>query len=431
MTGGASSPGPVPTHLRSTPLQLPARRLVRWIAIGTVSLTARLPAQPAAPLTACLDTLRTSREGAHIGQATWELVLSAPLDSAVLTQLDAQPEVRLPVWDYLAAMVDEERVRDGRAELSARRATFDSVVMRFGVPAPVVAAVWGIESEFGRGTGQYDVLRSLTTLACAGRRQPYFRAELLAALRIVEAGHITPEAFLGSWAGAFGQTQFMPRSFESRAIDLDGDGRRDLIGNVGDALGSAGNYLRRSGWDPTLRWGVEVRLPASVALPPPASARRRARARRTMAAWRATGITRVDGEPLSSTDLPPSTEARLFAPAGRDGPVFLVTRNYDALLRYIASERYALSVAHLSDRLGGAGLLLTPWPTDDPGLSREDRRELHRQLLARGHPVGPVSALLTSSVRTAVRAEQQRLGVEVTGRPGQRLLTALRADSMR
>ena len=378
------------------------------------------------PFERCLSALRASRRARNLTSATWASVRGVRPDSTVLAQLNAQPEFTLPVWDYVAVMADSERVRDGMRLLAEHRATFTDVARRFGVDAETVAAVWGIESNFGRGTGTFSVLRSLATLSCAGRRQTYFRGEFLAALRIVQAGHVAPERFLGSWAGAFGQTQFMPGVFWWRAVDFDGDGRRDLMDNTGDALASTANYLRGAGWRSPLPWGFEVRLPESdsVAFPTRGEGRR---VRRTLATWTSRGVTRANGDPLAITAADSGIEAGLFLPAGLAGPRFLVTRNFSAVFSYNAAESYALAIVHLSDRLRGGGEFVRAWPTDDPGLSRADRRELQLLLIGRGHAIGAADGLLTPRTRAAVQDEQQRLGQAVTGRPGQLLLAALRA----
>jgi lytic murein transglycosylase len=398
------------------------RRLLA--AACVVTLAPARAAAAADPLDACLQSLRASRSARSIADSTWKLLQHVEPDTAVLSQLNAQPEFRLPIWDYVAVMADQERVDDGRRLLAANRATFDAVARRYNVDAETVAAVWGIESNFGRGTGTFNVLRSLATLGCMGRRQAYFRGELISALRIVQAGHIAPEKFLGSWAGAFGQTQFMPGIFWGRAVDFDGDGRRDLMSNTADALASTANYLRAAGWRSGMPWGIEVRLPAAEF----STRGEGRRMRRTLQVWSARGITRVDGRPLVSAGGDAAMMAGLFVPTGPRGPVFLVTANFEAIYRYNAAESYALAIAHLSDRLRGGAAIMTPWPTDDPGLSRADRRELHALLLARGHAVGPVDALLTPAVRTAVKIEQDRMGQPATGRPGQRLLLTLRSQ---
>ncbi len=378
------------------------------------------------PFDRCLATLRASHSARRISAATWEHVRGVRPDSQVLAQLDAQPEFRLPIWDYTAVMVDQQRVDDGIERLTQHRDIFESISRRYAVDASVLAAVWGVESNFGRGIGTFSVLRSLATLSCAGRRQRYFRGELLAALRIVQAGHIPPGEFLGSWAGAFGQTQFMPGVFWGRAVDFDGDGRRDLMTNAGDALASAANYLRLAGWRPGVPWGIEVRLPvASERATFDARAEGR-RIRRPIATWIARGFVRVDGAPLALIPADSQLAMGLFLPSGALGPAFLVSSNFEAVYRYNAAESYTLAILHLSDRLKGGSEFVTPWPTDDLGLSRLERRELQTLLLERGHAIGAVDGLLTPVTRAAVRVEQERLGHAQTGRPGQKLLGALR-----
>ena len=398
-------------------------RLVHIAACIALIVPSRASADP---FDRCLYELRTSRRAHGITPATWLTVRDVRPDTTVLAQLNAQPEFTLPVWDYIAVMVDSERVNDGVRLLAEHRATFDAVARRYGVDAETVAAVWGIESNFGRGKGTFPVLRSLATLSCAGRRQSYFRGEFLAALRIVQAGHISPDHFVGSWAGAFGQTQFMPGVFWWRAVDFDGDGRRDLMDNVGDALASTANYLRGSGWRRDLPWGFEVLLPGADGAAFTTDGERR-NVRHSLATWMGRGVRRIDGLPLASTAADSAIEAGLFLPAGLAGPRFLVTSNFSAVFAYNASESYALAIVHLSDRLRGGAALVRPWPTDDPGLSRADRRELQTLLLARGYGLGAVDGLLTPHTRAAVKREQERLGQAATGRPGQRLLAALRA----
>lgn len=377
----------------------------------------------ASDLSRCLASIRATPAGRRITPDTWTRhAASLEADPRVVAALDAQPEFRLPVWDYMAVMVDEERIDDGRNRIALHRPLLDEIATRHRVDPHVVVAIWGVESDFGRGMGSYDVLRSLATLSCKGRRQTFFRGQFLAALRIVQAGHVNPARFRGSWAGAFGQTQFMPGTFEWLAVDHDGDGRRNVVGNVGDALASTANYLRKRGWRAGAPWWIEVKLPG-----PAFGVRGEGRSvKRTLRTWAARGVVRVDGTPLASDALPPETMAGLYLPAGAAGPAFLTLHNFDVIYRYNASETYSLAIAHLADRMRGGAPFATPWPTDDPGLSRADRRELQRLLAARGHEIGAPSGVLTARTRAAVRQEQERLGHEVTGRPGQKLLKALR-----
>lgn len=390
------------------------------------ALLALWPADPTQPeLAQCLRRLRATREARAITAATWRTLDGLKPDPSVLVNLDVQPEFTLPIWDYFAVMVDQERIDDARFLLREYRTTLARVSARYGVDPATVVAVWGVESNFGKGQGGYHILRSLATLSCNGRRQTYFRRELLAALRIVQGGHVAPDDFVGSWAGAFGQTQFMPSTFERLAVDFDGDGRRDLMESVPDALASAANYLKRSGWQPGRPWGIEVRLPSTNGQPFPLTGEGR-RVRRTLETWATRGLTRVDGSPLVQGDLSAATPAGLVAPAGATGPAFLVMRNFDAVFSYNAATSYALAIVHLADRVRGGGAFVTPWPTDDLGLSRVERRELQALLAQRGHDIGAPDGILGRRTRDAVTAEQARLGHETTGRPGQLLLRALR-----
>ena len=335
---------------------------------------------------------------------------------SVIEKLDYQPEFRMPIWDYLSGLVDEERVAEGRAMLATHAETLARVQQRYGVDPATVVAVWGVESNFGQTFGKSPLVQSLGTLSCFGRRQAYFRTELYATLRILQAGHIAPERLVGSWAGAFGHTQFMPSTFERLAVDFDGDGKANLMDSTPDALASTANFLAKAGWQTGQPWGFEVKLPEGFS-----TTGEGRRTKRAMGEWTARGLKRVDGSPL-----PANGSAGLMTPAGAQGPAFLVLRNFDAIYSYNAAESYGLAIAHLSDRLRGGGPFVTPWPTDDPGLSRAERREVQTLLIARGHDIGEVDGMLGDKSRVAIRAEQTRMGQEATGRAGQKLLKALR-----
>lgn len=339
-------------------------------------------------------------------------------DMDVIALLDRQPEFRTPIWDYMAGLVDDERVADGRSMLSDWHDTLRRVEAEYGVDRETVVAIWGIESNYGQTFGKRPVVTSLATLSCFGRRQDFFRGEFFATLKILEQGHVDPDRLTGSWAGAFGHTQFMPSTFIRIAVDFDGDGRRDLLGSVPDALASTANYLKQSGWRSGQPWGYEVRLPAGF----DASGTGR-RNKQPMAAWAAQGLRLADGSPLPSS----GAAAGLLLPAGVEGPAFLVLRNFDALFSYNAAESYALAIAHLSDRLRGGGRFVTPWPTDDPGLSRAERREVQSLLLERGFDIGEVDGIIGANTRSAIRELQNHLGLpDDDGRAGRRLLEALR-----
>ncbi|WP_374266167.1 lytic murein transglycosylase [Zoogloea sp.] len=365
----------------------------------------------------CLAGLKADAAARGVsGPAYDRLTAGLAPDLKVLDLLDYQPEFRTPIWDYLAGLVDDERVADGRAMQKQWAEVLARAAERYKVDPATVVAVWGVESNFGRNFGSRPLLTSLSTLSCYGRRQAYFRGEFFDALKIVEAGDVQVEQLNGSWAGAFGHTQFMPSTFLRLAVDFDGDGRRDLVGSVPDALASTANFLRKAGWREGEPWGYEVRLPAGF----DASGAGR-KNKQPLASWSARGVTRLDGSPLGGPD-----SAGLLLPAGPKGPAFIVFRNFDAIFGYNAAESYALAIAHLSDRLKGGGPIQTPWPTDDPGLSRAERRELQTLLIAKGYAIGTVDGMLGDASRAAIRAEQQRLGHNVDGRAGQKLLAALR-----
>lgn len=379
------------------------------------------PAQ-ADDFTRCLRELRAPAAKAGVrGESFTRFTAGLRPDPTVLEALDFQPEFKTPIWDYLAGLVDDERIADGRARLGEQAEVLRRIEQRYGVDAAVLVALWGVESDYGRIKGGRSLLQSLATLSCAGRRQAYFRGELFAALSILQSGDIAPDALRGSWAGAFGQTQFMPSTFLRIAVDFDGDGRRDLVGSSSDALASAARYLQDAGWRRGQPWGFEAKLPAGFD-----TALAGRRLKHPLGEWARRGVTRVDGSPLITDPLGNDTPAAVLLPAGREGPAFVVLRNFDALFRYNAAESYALAIAHLSDRLRGAGAFATPWPTDDPGLSRAERRELQALLLARGHDIGTADGLIGSRTRAALQLEQAALGLPADGRAGRRSLEALR-----
>ena len=394
------------------------RHLVLSTALVVSSFFGSAYADEAA-FVSCLAGLRADAQAKGVSGATYDAHTAALApDMAVIDFLDAQPEFVTPIWDYLAALVDDERVADGRAMLAEWAPVLARVEVEYGVDAATVVAVWGVESNYGRNFGSRPLLTSLSTLSCFGRRQSFFRGEFFTTLKIIQDGHVAPERLTGSWAGAFGHTQFMPSTFMRLAVDFDGDGRRDLVDSVPDALASTANFLKRAGWWSDLPWGFEVNLPRGLDV---SGAGRRNK--QPMSDWATRGVTRSDGAPMPAG----ATPAGLLLPAGKDGPAFLVTRNFDALYSYNAAESYGLAIAHLSDRLRGAAPFATPWPTDDPGLSRTERRELQQLLIALGHDIGEADGMIGARTREALKLEQAALGLAADGRAGQRVLQALRA----
>ncbi|MGQ0444116.1 MAG: lytic murein transglycosylase [Beijerinckiaceae bacterium] len=366
----------------------------------------------------CLAGLRGAAQASGVEAATFDKAAHglAP-NPDVLALAEVQPEFKTPIWDYLAGLVDDERVTDGRAMMARWGTALALAQSRFGVDEATLTAVWGVESDYGRGFGTRNVVQSLATLTCGGgRRAGYFRQEFFAALKIIQHGDIDPAQFNGSWAGAFGHTQFMPSTFLRIAADLDGDGRKDLINSVPDAIGSTAAYLRKSGWVSGGVWGFEVRLPEHYAGP---SGRTR---KEPMSAWAARGVARIDGQ-----QLPDGGSAGLLLPAGAAGPAFLVTRNFDAIYSYNAAESYALAIALLSDRLRGRHGLVAAWPTNDPGLSRADRREMQTLLMRRGYDLdGKADGVVGTKTKQAIVDFQSRSGLPQNGRASASVLAALR-----
>lgn len=402
----------------------------RALCIGALALAATGHAQTLsrdeppvlrqADFESCLTGLQKSAGFTGISASTWQrYVKGLQPDATVLPLLNRQPEFSMPVWDYMAVLVDHERVAAGRAAFQKWQPQLQRIAQQYGVEPAMVVGVWGVESNFGQNLGGRPLLQSLSTLSCFGRRQAYFRTEFAATLKILQEGSVPVEKLTGSWAGAFGQTQFMPSTFLRLAVDGDGDGRRDIVSSVPDALASTANFLKRAGYRMGEPWGFEVKLPAGMNT---SGAGRRNK--RDMAYWRSQGVRLVNGGELPSN----MASAGLLLPAGKNGPAFLVGRNFDTLYSYNASENYALAIAHLSELVNSrrAPGFSTAWPTDDPGLSRAENRELQELLLKRGHKIGQADGMIGAMTRDAIRAEQRLLGMSANGRAGQKLLRALR-----
>lgn len=322
-------------------------------------------------------------------------------DLRIMDLLDRQPEFTKSFWDYLDMLVTESRIKRGREMLAQHQAMFDAVERTYGVDRYVVAAIWGIESNFGTAGGDRPVLRSTATLACIGRRQDYFRDEFLAALEILHRGDIRPEQLKGSWAGAFGATQFMPTSFKRHAVDFDGDGRRDVVASVADAIASTANNLHKSGWQSGETWGYEVVVPNSFNYLLADRARQL-----TIREWEHHGIRRAGGRAFPR----PDDRGYLLVPAGAQGPAFVMLQNFRVIMKYNPSEAYALAIGHLADRMRGGEPFVQAWPRHERVLSRGERLELQRHLARQGYDVGEPDGRLGTKTRTALRTFQQRSG---------------------
>ncbi|APV52336.1 lytic transglycosylase [Betaproteobacteria bacterium GR16-43] len=368
---------------------------------------------------ACVAQLRALAQREGISSETFEATVArVDPDPTVIEAMGNQPEFSTPIWQYMSALVDDKRIADGRAQLKLWSPTLERAEKAYGVDRHVIIAVWGVESNYGKIMGRRPLVRSLVTASCYGKRQNFFRGELMSALKILGSGDIEAELLKGSWAGAFGHTQLMPSTFHRTAVDFDGDGRRDLVTSIPDALGSTANYLKLAGWQTGQPWGYEVKLPARYSGP---SGRKN---RQPLDDWHALGIRRLDGKTIGG-----EANAALLLPAGARGPAFIALRNYDAIYSYNTAESYALAIAHLADRLRGGAPFRKAWPTDDPGLSRAQRLELQERLASQGYDVGEPDGLIGPRTIDAIKAFQVTRGMQPDGYAGQRVLRALQSPA--
>jgi len=390
------------------------RRMKRYVLCSLAVLAAAASTPARADFSSCVASLKEDAVRAGVSRETADRAFAGlQPDLKVLEFQKAQPEFKTPIWDYVDGLVDEERVADGKAAMAREARPLAHAEQTYGVSRYMLAAIWGVESNFGTEMGERPLAQSLSTLACFGERAGYFRSELMAALKIVDRGDIPADKLAGSWAGAFGQTQFMPSSY-LRLAAPGSDGGRDIVDSADDALASTAHYFAKSGWRSGVPWGFEVKLPPDYSGP---SGRK---AKEPMSAWAARGITRIDGRPLGEG------EAGLLLPAGKEGPAFLVTRNFDVVYSYNAAESYSLAACVLADRLAGGPGIVTPWPTDDPGLSRAQRRELQTLLARRGYDVGQPDGAIGNKTKEAIADFEGKAGLPVNGRASQKVLEALR-----
>jgi len=325
--------------------------------------------------------------------------------AGVVEQDRSQPEFSRTAWDYLDRTVSERRIRQGQDKLVLVRAEADAAAARYGVPVDILMAIWGMESNYGANVGNTPVIDALATLGFDGRRGDWARGQLLAALRILQSGDIDRAQMIGSWAGAMGQTQFLPSNFLAYAVDADANGRRDIWGSAADVLASTANFLARSGWQAGQPWGLEVRLPSGFD-----HGRADPALRQSSASWAAEGLRTVDG-----AALPALADGAVFLPAGARGPAFLVGGNFRVILRYNNSTSYALAVGLLAQRLTGGPGVLASWPRELSALTRSQVLALQTVLNQRGFDSGPADGILGPATRGAVRLYQRSVGLAPDG----------------
>ncbi len=339
-------------------------------------------------------------------------------DPAVLKLALTQPEFTSTTSAYLEKAVTPIRIDTGRQMKASEAALLSAIEKKYGVDRHILLGIWGMESNFGKDKGSMSVMRSLATLMYAGRKKDYAREQLIAAFRILKKGARSPDNFTGSWAAAMGHTQFIPTSYLSYAVDWDGDGKKDIWGSKEDALASTANYLSKAGWKADRPWGWEVSLPAKF---------NRALIGRTkwraVSEWVKLGVNPATGGSFSA----PQADAFVMIPQGIDGPAFLVTRNFLAIMDYNLSHSYALAVGHLGDRIRGGGPFVGSWPEVTIDLSFAQRVELQKRLIRLGFETGGSDGRFGARTYEAIIAYQKSVGLPLDGRPSLKLLERMQS----
>lgn len=329
-------------------------------------------------------------------------------DQKVLEMNQHQPEFSKPVWDYLGTAVSDKRVAMGQQRWRDNAELLQQIYQRYGVQPQYVLAIWGVESDFGNYMGRHNVIRSLATLTYKGNleRRAFWEKQLIAALRIVQKGDIPLVAMRGSWAGALGHTQFIPTTFEEYAVDFDGDGKRNLVGSIPDALASTANYLAQAGWKTGQSWGEPVQLPTHFDW-----SKSDPNYWLTNAEWlQAEAVKPTQSDPLAADAI-----SFVLLPAGYRGPAFLVFQNFQVILKYNNAQTYALAVGYLGDRLAGAPAWQATWPTQDKLLSTTNKAELQELLTAAGYSTDGIDGRLGPNTRAALRRWQMDNGLPADG----------------
>lgn len=419
-------PAPTRVTVSSQATRLAVARSLRPLTRGTVvPVAAPAPAAVSAPVadSAFATWTRAFRARAMaqgISAATFDRAFSGVTVNARVLERDGnQAEFSRPLWDYLDSAVSDTRTANGRAALSRHRDILARIERRYGVEAEVVVAVWGLESAYGAMRGDTDIIAAMATLAYEGRRRDFFEAQLIAALRILQAGDVSPRQMVGSWAGAMGHTQFMPTSYLEHAVDFDGDGRRDIWSDDPvDALASTANYLRNHGWTTGQPWGMEVHLPDGFDY-----ALTGERVKRDAAFWNARGVRLADGG-----RVPDHGRASILLPAGHRGVALVIYDNFHVIERYNPADAYVIAVGHLSDRITGGPDFRGGWPREDRALSRAEREELQQRLVRAGFHRYAVDGIIGPQTIDSVRRFQASLGWVPDGYASLRVLERLRGS---
>ncbi|MDK3073999.1 lytic murein transglycosylase [Sedimentitalea sp. JM2-8] len=386
---------------------------------GSVTQTASSPMRPVpnAGYDAWVAGFKSRAAAQGISQATIDRAFrGAGYLPDVIERDRNQTEFKRSLEDYLAIAASDDRVSAGKAKLRQYNNTLGQIESRYGVEKEVVTAIWGLESRYGERRGDIQVVSALSTLAYDGRRGAFFESQLIAALKILQNGDVTPDRMTGSWAGAMGHTQFIPTSYQAYAVDFGGDGKRDIWSDdPTDALASAAAYLAKSGWTRGQPWGVEVRLPPGFSGPFGRGSTR------SPSQWAAMGVRDMDGRAV-----PDYGPASIIIPAGANGPAFMTFRNFAVITRYNNSESYVIGIGHLSDRIVGGPPIRGGFPPDANGMTLDDRKELQRRLTAAGFDTDGADGVIGSKSEAAISAYQRSVGLPATGQPTLDLLNRLR-----
>ena len=416
-------PSPAPRQMQPAPRRMAqASPPKEWSgedgASGHPLMTADAIRRSAANFDRCVAGFWPEAARRGVSQASFErFTADLSPDLRIMDLMDSQPEFTKAVWDYLDILVTDARIARGREVLAKNAATFAAVEKAYGVDRYIIAAICGIESNYGTQGGDRSVLNSTATLACIGRRQGYFKDEFLAALEILHHGDLTPQQMRGSWAGAFGATQFMPTAFKKFAVDFDRDGKRNAVDDIPDIIASTAAKFKKDNWQPGQTWGYEVEVPQGFNYLHADRAKSY-----TIAQWEHLGVRRAGGKPFPrNTD-----KAFLLAPAGADGPGFLMLGNFRSIMRYNPSEAYALAIGHFADRLRGGMPFVQAWPRQERVLSRDERLELQQLLAQRGFYRGEPDGNLGGETKKALRSFQASIGAPADGFASSGVLDRLR-----
>lgn len=413
-SGGAAAPQPTSAPATGGPQT--------WSgedgASGHPLMTANAIREAAANFDNCVAAMWPDAVRRNVSQENFQrFTTGLSPDLRLMDLMDAQPEFTKSIWDYLDILVNDNRLARGKEILAQYKAQFDATEKAYGVDRYTVAAIWGIESNYSTQMGDRSVVNSTATLACVGRRQTYFKEEFLSALEILDHGDLRPEQMRGSWAGAFGPTQFMPTAFKRYAVDADGDGRRDVVDDPADLIASTANNLKKDGWQPGQSWGYEVVVPQGFNYMLADRAKTM-----TLAQWEQLGVRRATAQPFPH----PNDKAYLLAPAGSEGPGFLMLQNFRVIMKYNPAEAYALAIGHFADRLRGGQPFVQGWPRQERELSRAERLELQQLLAQRGFYRGTPDGQFGGETRQALRSFQASIGAPADGFASANMLEQLR-----